>query len=134
VAVLGATANGPDTGRAIGLNVALLANSEPRKPTLACAKADWALSGSARLATGGTLRASGAAGCLAARIPGRGFGMGTFLGAAKLPAMAEWAQNAPTATSARAKLNDLPWRFRLIASIQSLARSLAREAADSMAP
>ena len=82
MAVVGAIAKGPEAGRAIGWKVARLANSAPRKPTLAWAKADWPLSGGARLAGGGTLRATGAGCCLAAWIDGRGFGSGTFLGAA----------------------------------------------------
>src|ERR1700688_274618 len=59
VVVAGATANAPEPGRAIGLNMTVVANSEPRKPTLAWAKADWALSFSGRLTAGAVWRGTG---------------------------------------------------------------------------
>ncbi len=115
VAVVGATANGPDTGRASGLNKARLSNRPPRKPTLACAKADRPAGPCGRFCGSGRLRATGSGGFLGSMDDRPRLWQGNFLAAA----MAVWALNAPATISARAK----PWRFQLIAPIQSLARS-----------
>src|SRR5471032_604447 len=88
VAGVGAIANGPEAGRANGLNVARLANKEPRKPTLAWANADrqglsfaGCLAGNCTVLGGASVAASGginpgaagfwAAGSFAETIAGR---------------------------------------------------------------
>jgi hypothetical protein len=108
VLLVGATANGPDAGRASGLKFALAVNKPPRRPIPACAKASVAAGQDpGRLRGIGTCCATAvwvAAVCTAGRVCGRGGGNGA---ANAHEAPASNATAAVVASSARWQLRSI---------------------------